>query len=84
MTRSHVLLHCTNERIASARQEAWGAVHPRNVWMLLASPRWEKRLLSFLELSGAGRVMENGVDEEEARAERMDGWVVWADGGERA
>jgi hypothetical protein len=48
--------------------------------MLLASPRWEKRLLSFLELSGVGRVMENGA-EEEARAEKMGGWIVWEEGG---
>jgi hypothetical protein len=24
MTRSHVLLHCTNGRLAAARREAWG------------------------------------------------------------
>jgi hypothetical protein len=23
--------------------------------------------------------MENGVDDEEARAERMDGWIIWED-----
>jgi hypothetical protein len=42
--------------------------------MLLASPKWESRLLHFLKLSGVGRVMENGADEEERRAARMDGW----------
>jgi len=30
----------------------------------------------LLELSGVGRVVE-GVDEEETRAARLDGWVVW-------
>jgi hypothetical protein len=64
----------------AARREAWEGAQPRNVWMLLASPRWEKRLLFFLELSGVGRVMETGVDDEEAWAERMDGWIVWEDG----
>jgi hypothetical protein len=44
------------------------------VQMLLASLRWEKRLLRFPELSGAGRTLENGADEEETRAKRMDGW----------
>jgi hypothetical protein len=39
----------------------------------LVKYRWEKRLLHFLELSGIGRVME---DEEEARAERMDGLLL--------
>jgi hypothetical protein len=79
MTRSHVLLHCTNTRLVSARQEAWGGVDPESVRMLLASPRWERRLLHFLELSGVGRVMDNGEDEEEARAARMDGWIIWED-----
>jgi hypothetical protein len=46
----------------------------------LANPRWEKRLLRFLELSGAGRMVANGEDEEEAWARRMDEWIVWEDG----
>jgi len=33
---------------------------------------WERRLLRFLELSGVGRVVEDGTDEDQARAERMD------------
>jgi hypothetical protein len=47
--------------------------------MLLASPRWEKRLLHFLELSGVGRIMENGEDDEEVRAAGRDGWIIWED-----
>jgi hypothetical protein len=39
--------------------------------------RWERSLLRFLELSGVGRVMEDGVDEEEARAGRLDRWIPW-------
>jgi hypothetical protein len=35
------------------------------VRMLSANPRWEKRLLRFLELLGVGRALENGADEEE-------------------
>jgi hypothetical protein len=54
MTRSHVLLHCPNDKIKAAREEA----------CLLANPRWEKRLL---ELPGVGRVMDDGADEEETR-----------------
>jgi len=38
--------------------------------VLLDNPRWERRLLRFLELSGVGRVIK---DVEEARAARMDG-----------
>ena len=42
--------------------------------------QWEKRLLRFLELSGAGRIVASGEDEEEAWARRMDEWIVWEDG----
>jgi hypothetical protein len=47
-------------------------------------PPKERRLLHFLELSGVGRVMDNGEDEEEARAARMDGWIIWEDTGDIA
>jgi hypothetical protein len=30
-----------------------------------------------MELSGLGRMMADGTNEDEARAERMDGWIVW-------
>jgi hypothetical protein len=55
MTRSLVLLHCPNARLAAARMEAWD---PGGVRVLLSNPRWESRLLRFLELSEVGRVME--------------------------
>ena len=42
----------------------------------LSNPRWENRLLRFLELSGVGRRVEGGEDEDEAHAARMDGWAV--------
>jgi hypothetical protein len=45
--------------------------------VLLANPRWERRLVKFLELSGVGRTMTDGTDEEGAHAARMDEWVVW-------
>jgi hypothetical protein len=54
-----------------------GGQDPGDIRVLLNNPRWERRLLWFLELSGAGRVVEDGTDEEEARAARLDGWVVW-------
>jgi hypothetical protein len=40
-------------------------------------PRWEKRFLKFLELSGVGKVLEDGADVEEARASRLDRWIAW-------
>jgi len=75
MFRSHVLLHCPY--FAAARAKAWEKKNPGGVRVLLAKPRWERRLLKFLELSGAGRVMDDAVDEDAARAERLDGWIVW-------
>jgi hypothetical protein len=51
MTRSHVLLHCPNERLRAARMEAWEGKDP-GVQVLLANPRWERRFVKFLELSG--------------------------------
>jgi len=50
---------------------------PEGVRVLLANPRWERRLLKFLELSGVGRAMDDGVDEDVARAKRLDGWIIW-------
>jgi hypothetical protein len=58
MTRSHVLLHCPNERTRAVRMEAWEGKNPGGVRVLLANPRWEKRLVRFLELSGVGKLME--------------------------
>jgi len=42
----------------------------------LADPRWEARLLHFLELSGVGREVDE-VDEEEIRDARLDNCIVW-------
>jgi hypothetical protein len=77
MTRSHVLLHFPAEKLWAARMEAWEGKDPRGVRILLANLRWERRFVKFLELSGAGRVMADGTDEHDARAVRMDEWVVW-------
>jgi hypothetical protein len=41
---------------------------------MLANPRWERRFVKFLELSGVGRVIANGTDEDGAHAARMDEW----------
>jgi hypothetical protein len=76
MTRSYVLLHCLNEKLRAARAEAWEGKNPGGVRMLLANPRWERRLVKFLELSGVGRVVADGTDEDGARAAKMDEWVT--------
>jgi hypothetical protein len=54
-----------------------GRERPGGVRVLLANPRWERRLLRFLELSGVGRVVADGTDEDEAWARRMDDWIAW-------
>ena len=76
MTRSHTLLHCTNANLRAARAEAWEGKHPGSIRVLLNNPRWERRLLRFLELSGVGKLVE-GEDVEETRAAKMDGWIAW-------
>jgi hypothetical protein len=77
MTRSHVLFHCPNERLRADRTEAWEGKNPGGVRVFLANPRWGRRFVKFLELSGVGRVMADGTDEDGARAAKMDEWVVW-------
>ena len=79
VSRSHVLLHCPNEWLRTAREEAWGRKDSGGVQVLLANPRWERRFLRFLELLGVGtrRVGADGSDEGSARAVAMDEWIVW-------
>jgi len=72
MTRSHALLHCTNTRLHAACEEAWEDRDLGGIRVLLNNPRWEKRLLRFLEMSGMGRVVEDGSDKDQVRAKRMD------------
>jgi hypothetical protein len=84
MTRSHALLHCPNATLAAARVEAWEGRNPGGVRVLLANPRWESRLLRFLELSGVGRFVE---EDGRRRGPRIqDGWLggVGGGGGEEA
>jgi hypothetical protein len=57
--------------------------NPGVVRVLLSNPRQESRLLRLLELSGVGRVVEGGVEEDEAHAARMDDWIIWETGPER-
>jgi len=63
--------------LAAARVEAWEGRDPGGVRVLLSNTRQEKRLVKFLELSEVGRKMTDGMDEDEARAKWMDGWIAW-------
>jgi len=77
MTRSHVLLYCPSERLRSAEREAWEGKNPGGVRVLLANPRWERRFVRFLELSGVGRTTADGTDEDGAHTVKMDEWIAW-------
>jgi hypothetical protein len=72
MSRALVLMNCRNPQVMAARAEAWEVKNPGCVWRLLADPRCEKRFVRFLELSGVGRTLADGTDEESAYAARMD------------
>jgi len=74
MTRSHVLLHCPGPVLAAARVKAWEGRDPESIRVLLSNPRWERRLVRFLELSGVGRRMADGTDEDETQATRE--WIT--------
>jgi hypothetical protein len=52
--------------------EAWEERTREVSWSVLANPRWERRFVKFLELSGVRRTMDDGIDEDGARAARMD------------
>ena len=77
MTRFHVLLHCSNARLAAAGVEAWEGRDPSGIRVLLSNPRWGRRLLEFLELFSVGRAMKDSVNVKEAQASRTDEWIVW-------
>jgi hypothetical protein len=51
--------------------EAWEG-NPGGVRASLADPRCERHIVHFLDLSGVGRTMADGTDEDGARAARMD------------
>ena len=77
MSRSHALLHCPNPRLAAARTEAWGSNKPSGVRALLSNPRWERRLLIFLERSGVSRVVTGDRDPDAVWADKRDRWIIW-------
>jgi hypothetical protein len=72
--RTIALPECETSRCKS---RGVGRKGPRRSACPPGQSRWEKRLLRFLELSGVGRVVTDGSDEDEAWARRMDSWIVW-------
>jgi hypothetical protein len=77
MTRSHILLHCSNERLRAARMEAW-----KGTWRCPGFVSQSQVGAAVCKVPGAvgsgeGDVMVDGTDEDGARAAKMDEWVVW-------
>jgi hypothetical protein len=74
----YVLLKCPS--LEDARREAWvdntaGAfTKPSPIGALLGNPRWEKRLLKFLAISGVGKIGPEKVDDEIRRITKYDEW----------
>jgi hypothetical protein len=78
MTRTHVLLRCPT--FEAVRCEVWkdpttGAfTRHRSIATLLGNPRWEKRLLKFLEKTTIGKVGPDKIDDEIRRITRYEEW----------
>ena len=66
---------CPAANVRAAREEAWEGENPGIRSGCSSNPRWERRLLRFLEFEGVGRAMDDGVHEEESRAASLDGWI---------
>jgi hypothetical protein len=54
-----------------------GRKKSRGIRVLLSNPRWEWRLLRFLELSEMGSTVEGVLGVEEAHAAKMDERIFW-------
>jgi hypothetical protein len=79
MTRTHVLLRCV--AFEEFRRETWTDpltgefTHPSSIGQLLGNPRWEKRLLKFLQRTKIGRIGPDLIDDEIRRVTRYEGWT---------
>jgi hypothetical protein len=68
-----------NPRLRAARLEVCEGKSPGGVRALLSNPQagWERQFVKFHELSGVGRVMADGTNEDNACAAKiMDEWVI--------
>jgi hypothetical protein len=79
MTRTHVLLRCV--AFEEFRRETWTDpltgefTRPSSIGQLLSNPRWEKRLLKFLQRTKIGRIGPDLIDDEIRRVTRYEGWT---------
>jgi len=67
--RWHLLTLTEFYEVLAGGEEAWEGKKPGGVRVLLANPRWERRFVKFLELTGVGRTVADGTDEGGARRE---------------
>jgi hypothetical protein len=79
MTRTHVLLRCV--AFEEFRHETWTDpltgefTRPSSIGQLLGNPRWEKRLLKFLQRTKIGRIGPDLIDDEIRRVTQYEGWT---------
>jgi hypothetical protein len=79
MTRTHVLLRCV--AFEEFRRETWTDpltgefTRPSSIGQLLGNPRWETRLLQFLQRTNIGRIGPDLIDDEIRRVTRYAGWT---------
>jgi hypothetical protein len=79
MTRTHVLLRCV--AFEEFRRETWTDpltgefTRPSSIGQLLGNPRWDKRLLKFLQHTKIGRIGPDLIDDEIRRVTRYEGWT---------
>jgi len=43
----------------------------------VVEPEVGEEAAQILRTLGVGRVMDDGLDEDETRATRLDGWIIW-------
>jgi hypothetical protein len=78
MTRTNVLLRCP--AFEDVRRDVWkdpttGAfTWPRSIGALLGTPRWQQRLLKFLEKTTIRKVGPYKIDDEIRRVTRYEEW----------
>ena len=65
-------------QIACSASGSVGRQRSGGIRVLLSNPRWERRLLRFLELSGVGRL----AGDEDVEETRRPGWTGGSRGGE--
>jgi hypothetical protein len=79
MTRTHARLRCgafDEIRHETSTDPLTGEfTGPSSIGQLLGNPRWEKRLLKFLQRTKIGRIGPDLIDDEIRRVTLYEGWT---------